>query len=206
MSDFILMIAMKAELPDLFPRPFGTWCMGGSTVRVVKTGMGKNKAGAAMQKILGQSEPGNSCNSGNSCKSVNPAFIPDFILALGFCGGTRDDLAIGDLIVADRVRYRDRVIDLPTSLTLTGFVERWPKKWPVMNLKSDPNSKPGLNLKPGQNLKPDRNLKPDMPSKEEPFRPLTFPFFPGAVFRKMRSRWIWKPLLWRKLRRSMGFP
>lgn len=96
MSDLVLLIAMNAELPDMFPRSSGIYSMGGHTIRVARSGIGRRKARRALERILAGSGTGK----------------PDVIMTLGFCGGARNDLSVSDIILANRVRYRDQVIEI----------------------------------------------------------------------------------------------
>ena len=87
---------MGSEVPDLFPGKSGVHRIGDHVVHVVVSGIGPQRARRATERM---------------CTGFHD-FYPDWIMALGFCGGTRDDLDIGHLIVADRVAYRNREIAL----------------------------------------------------------------------------------------------
>jgi nucleoside phosphorylase len=96
-----LLVALPSEIPFVFRDTSIIHRYCGRLVKVVVTGMGQKKAG---EKIL------------SLC--ANPeGFAPDFLINLGFCGATNDELRIGDLIFADRLSYKKRKIQLKNSYT-----------------------------------------------------------------------------------------
>ncbi len=67
--------------------------MGSSDIAVVISGIGQENAGRAIDEL---------------CRE----FGPDYVLSSGICGGTKPYISIGDLLVADSVRYKKHEIPL----------------------------------------------------------------------------------------------
>jgi len=92
-----LVIAMRAEMPALFPGPrmraIAAYRVGGAAVGLVLSGMGVRRAHEAATRL---------------CRE----FQPHYLCSLGVCGGVADELAVGDLLVADGVLYGEGHISL----------------------------------------------------------------------------------------------
>ncbi len=83
-----LAIAMRAEATALFVSPAAgsitTYAMGRGAVGLLISGIGARRARAAAERLCAQ-------------------FHPHYLMSLGVCGAVDDRLAVGDLVVADRV-------------------------------------------------------------------------------------------------------
>ena len=101
MTNIGLIVALKAEVPDMF-RDSKVHHLADSSIKVVISGMGPRKARKAAEKLI--------------------AFFgdqkPDYIINLGFCGATGREPGIGDLILADRVSDKKSEILLDENYIL----------------------------------------------------------------------------------------
>ena len=96
----------KASIAFIFALPFEVpqtlrnrtrWpLIRGKTIRVTVAGMGKKKARSAACELI----------------EAFPASRPDCLFVLGFCGGARDDIPIGRLIIPDVLAYEQRLIGI----------------------------------------------------------------------------------------------
>ena len=92
-SNVGLLIATKMEVPNIFRSMSSVYPIGDSEIHMVVSGMGQKKARRAAEYLCRESHP-------------------DYLMMLGVCGGTRDDLDIGHIIIADRVIYGREEIEL----------------------------------------------------------------------------------------------
>lgn len=107
-----LLFAMRREIPDVIPKPkpkskqIEVFRVRGYDLAVLVSGVGPKKARAATKRL---------------CYQLNP---PDYLMCLGICGGNKEDLNIGDLLVADSVYCDGREISLksPKLDELIGFL------------------------------------------------------------------------------------
>jgi len=93
MSNIGLVVAMSMEIPDIFRDKSSVHQIGDNAIHIVVSGIGQKRARYSTEKV---------------CRE----FHPDYLMTLGFCGGTRDDLHIGHLVIADRVTYGRKEIEL----------------------------------------------------------------------------------------------
>jgi nucleoside phosphorylase len=109
MPDIGLIVAMRLEVPDLFHGNTGIKQVGDNRIKVAISGIGQKRARRTTRKM---------------CRNTN-GFCPERLISLGFCGGTQDDLVIGQLIIANRLSYNDQEIELENRyLTETmGFLK-----------------------------------------------------------------------------------
>jgi nucleoside phosphorylase len=77
----------------------GIYQIGDNAVRVAVSGIGLKKARRTTQQV---------CNG-------SLGFLPDLLINAGICGAIGDKLDIGHLIIANRLAYRDREIQLENS-------------------------------------------------------------------------------------------
>jgi len=99
MPNIGLIVAMRAEVPYMLKNSTGIYQIGDNAVRVAVSGIGLKKARRATQQI---------CNG-------SLGFLPDLLINTGICGAVGDKLNIGHLIIANRLVYRDREIQLENS-------------------------------------------------------------------------------------------
>ena len=100
MPNIGLIVAMRAEVPHMLKDTNGIYRIGDNAIRVAVSGIGLKRARRATQQVC----------------TGSLGFIPDFLINSGFCGAVRDKLDIGQLIIANRLVYRDREIQLENSL------------------------------------------------------------------------------------------
>jgi nucleoside phosphorylase len=100
MPNICLIAAMRAEIPYILKNASGTYRIGDNAIRLVVSGIGPRKARRATQQV---------CNGALG-------FLPDLLINSGFCGAAQNGLGIGQLIVADRLTYGDREIQLDDVL------------------------------------------------------------------------------------------
>jgi nucleoside phosphorylase len=99
MPNIGLIVAMRAEVPHMLKDTTGIYQFGDNAIRVAVSGIGLKKARRATQQVC----------------TGSLGFLPDLLINLGFCGAVRDTLDIGHLIIANRLAYRDREIQLENS-------------------------------------------------------------------------------------------
>ena len=90
---------MRAEVPHMLKDTTGIYRIGDNAIRVAVSGIGLKKAQRATQQVC----------------TGSLGFLPDLLINSGFCGAVRDKLDIGHLIIANRLAYRDREIQLENS-------------------------------------------------------------------------------------------
>ncbi len=90
---------MRAEVPYMLKNTTGIYQIGDNAIRVVVSGIGLKRARRATQQVC----------------TGSLGFLPDLLINLGICGAVRDKLDIGHLIIANRLAYRDREIQLENS-------------------------------------------------------------------------------------------
>jgi len=90
---------MRAEVPHMLKDTTGIYRIGDNTIRVAVSGIGLKRARRATQQVC----------------TGSLGFLPDLLINSGFCGAVRDKLDIGHLIIANRLAYRDREIQLENS-------------------------------------------------------------------------------------------
>ncbi|MFC1752655.1 hypothetical protein ACFL96_04590 [Thermoproteota archaeon] len=90
---------LKCELPDLIPyeksKEVQTYHIGEHDIGVILSGIGQKKAANAAKKLL--------------------EYKPDYLIFLGFCGGAKPELNIGDLALAEIIRYEGEEISLDSA-------------------------------------------------------------------------------------------
>jgi len=99
MPNIGLIVAMRAEVPHMLKDTNGIYRIGDNAIRVAVSGIGLKKAHRATQQVC----------------TGSLGFLPDLLINSGFCGAVRDTLDIGHLIIANRLAYRDREIQLKNS-------------------------------------------------------------------------------------------
>jgi len=127
MPNIALIVAMRTELPYGFKDAGGIYQIGNNVIRVAVSGIGPNRARRTAQRM---------------CAGL-PGYHPDLLINAGFCGAVIDELQVGHLIIANRLAYRDREIQLNNSPTekivalFAGFKYRVGKlqtfSWPVLS-------------------------------------------------------------------------
>ena len=99
MPNIGLIVAMRAEVPYMLKNTTGIYQVGDNAVRVVVSGIGLKRARRATHQVC----------------TGSLGFLPDLLINSGFCGAVRNELDIGHLIIANRLAYRDREIQLENS-------------------------------------------------------------------------------------------
>jgi len=99
MPNIGLIVAMRAEVPHMLKNTTGIYQVGDNAIRVVVSGIGLKRARHATQQVC----------------TGSLGFLPDLLINSGFCGSVRKQLDIGHLIIANRLAYRDREIQLENS-------------------------------------------------------------------------------------------
>ncbi len=94
-----LIVAMRAEVPYMLKNTTGIYQIGDNAIRVAVSGIGLKRARRATQQVC----------------TGSLGFLPDLLINSGFCGAVRNKLDIGHLIIANRLAYRDREIQLEYS-------------------------------------------------------------------------------------------
>ena len=100
MPNIALLVAMRSEVPPFLQPPAAICRIGDNAVRLAVTGIGLKKARRATQQV---------CTGSLGVK-------PDLLINAGFCGAVRNELDIGDLVIANHIAYRYRVIRPANSL------------------------------------------------------------------------------------------
>ena len=75
--------------------------IGENTIRVAVSGIGLKKARRATKQMC----------------TGSLGFLPDLVINAGFCGAVRSEMVIGHLILANRLAYRERELELKNSPT-----------------------------------------------------------------------------------------
>ena len=99
MPNIGLIVAMRAEVPYMLKNTTGIYQIGDNAIRVAVSGIGLKKARRATQRVC----------------TGSLGFLPDLLINSGICGAVRDKLDIGHIIIANRLAYRDREIQLENS-------------------------------------------------------------------------------------------
>jgi len=99
MPNIGLIVAMRSEVPYMLKNTTGIYQIGDNAVRIAISGIGLKRARRATQQVCAGSL----------------GFLPDLLINSGFCGAVRNKLDIGHLIIANRLAYRDREIQLENS-------------------------------------------------------------------------------------------
>ena len=99
MPNIGLIVAMRAEVPYMLKNSTGIYQIGDNAIRVAVSGIGLKSARRTTQQV---------CNG-------SLGFLPDLLINTGICGAVGDKLDIGHLIIANRLAYRDREIQLENS-------------------------------------------------------------------------------------------
>ncbi|MBU0992768.1 MAG: hypothetical protein KJ737_09780 [Proteobacteria bacterium] len=89
-------IAQRKEIPFLFQDTAMVHQLNDNLIKLIISGIGPKKAGEAIKHLCRDPE----------------TFFPDYLINLGFCGSTQDELKIGDLVIANRLSYKNREIQL----------------------------------------------------------------------------------------------
>ncbi len=96
MPNIGLIVAMRTEVPQVLKHTTGIFRIGDNAIRLAVTGIGPKKARYATQQVC----------------TGSLGFRPDLLINAGFCGAVRNELNVGDLILANLIGYRDREIRL----------------------------------------------------------------------------------------------
>ena len=92
-----LLCAFKNELPKVIPYRKSphvqTYKIGHCDIGVLVSGVGQRRAATATKRLCAE-------------------FNPEHLMVLGVCGGVNPELAVGTLLVADRVHYQDQSASL----------------------------------------------------------------------------------------------
>ena len=99
MPNIGLIVAMRTEIPHVLKHTTGICRIGDNAIRLAVTGIGPKKARHATQEVC----------------TGSLGFRPDLLINAGFCGAVRNELNVGDLILADLIGYRNREIRLQNS-------------------------------------------------------------------------------------------
>ena len=99
MPNIGFIVAMRAEIPQILRDTCGVYQVGGNAIKVAVCGIGPKKARLTTQQVC----------------TGSLGFQPDLMINAGFCGAVRNELDIGHLILANRLAYRDREIQLENS-------------------------------------------------------------------------------------------
>ena len=91
-----LIVAQHKEVPFLFRGPSIVHQLNNNLIKVVISGIGQKRAGKRTESLCEKKE----------------RFSPDYLINLGFCGATKDEPNIGDLIIANRLSYNNQEIQL----------------------------------------------------------------------------------------------
>jgi len=127
MPNIGLIVAMRTEVPHMLKHTTGIYRIGDNAIRLAVTGIGPKKARHATQQVC----------------TGSLGFRPDLLINAGFCGAVRNELNVGDLILANLIGYRGREIRLQNSTfakiadLLAGSDHQVGKlqtfKWPVLS-------------------------------------------------------------------------
>ena len=96
MTNVVLIVAQRTEVPILFRDTSTVHQLYDNVIKVIISGIGQKRAGKKTK---------------NLCESKE-RFSPEYLINLGFCGATNDELNIGDLIIANRLSYNNQEIHL----------------------------------------------------------------------------------------------
>lgn len=99
MPNIGLIVAMRAEVPYVLKNTIGIYQIGDNAIRVAVSGIGLKKARRTAQQLC----------------TGSIGFLPDLLINSGICGAVGNKLDIGHLIIANRIAYRDREIQLENS-------------------------------------------------------------------------------------------
>ncbi len=99
MSNIALIVAMRTEIPHMLKDTSGIFQTGDKAIRLAVSGIGPKKSRRTTQQVC----------------TGSLGFIPDLLINAGFCGAARNEINIGNLIIANLLAYRDRVIQLDNS-------------------------------------------------------------------------------------------
>lgn len=99
MPNIGLIVAMRAEVPYLLKNTTGIYQIGDNAIRVAVSGMGLKRARRTTQQVC----------------TGSLGFLPDLLINSGICGAVRNKLDIGHLIIANRLAYDHREIQLENS-------------------------------------------------------------------------------------------
>jgi len=99
MPNIALIVAMRTEMPYGLKDAGGIYQIGNNTIRIAVSGIGPKRACRAAQQMCAGS----------------PGYHPDLLINAGFCGAVINELQVGDLIIANRLAYRGREIQLNNS-------------------------------------------------------------------------------------------
>ena len=99
MPNIGLIVAMRAEVPYMLKNTTGIYQFGDNSIKVAVSGIGLKRARRTTQQVC----------------TGSLGFIPDFLFNSGICGAVQNKLDIGHLIIANRLAYRDREIQLENS-------------------------------------------------------------------------------------------
>ena len=99
MPNIGLIVAMRAEVPYVLKNTTGIYQIGDNSIRVAVSGIGLKKARRTAQQVC----------------TGSIGFLPDLLINSGICGAVENKLGIGHLIIANRLAYRDREIQLENS-------------------------------------------------------------------------------------------
>jgi nucleoside phosphorylase len=91
-----LIVALNTEVPFLFRNTSIVHQLYDHLIKVEISGIGQKRAGKKTKSFCEKQE----------------RFYPDYLINLGFCGATKDGLNIGDLVIANRLSYNNREIQL----------------------------------------------------------------------------------------------
>jgi len=101
MPNIGLIVAMRAEVPYVLKNTIGIYQIGDNAIRVAVSGIGLKKARRTAQQLC----------------TGSIGFLPDLLINSGICGAVGNKLDIGHLIIANRIAYRYREIQLENSPT-----------------------------------------------------------------------------------------
>ena len=95
-----LICAMECELPEIIPyrnsKQVQTYTIGDFDIGVILSDVGAENAKTVTKKLSSE-------------------YKPDHIIVLGFCGGSQLKLAIGDIVVADKIHYNGNEVSSKSS-------------------------------------------------------------------------------------------
>lgn len=103
MPNIGLIVALQTEIPHFLQENEGVYQTGAQAVKVAVSGIGPRRARRATRQMC----------------TGSPGFYPELIFNLGFCGAVRDDLDIGQLVIASRLSFRNREI-VPAPAAVAG--------------------------------------------------------------------------------------
>ena len=96
MPNIGLIVAMRTEVPYMLNPTTDIYQIGDNAIRVAVSGIGQKRARRTTREMC----------------SGSLGFLPDLLINSGFCGAVRNKLDIGHLIIANRLSYRGREIQL----------------------------------------------------------------------------------------------